>query len=154
MATRTDSKKCTRGSLLQIDDTSSAVNGSSEAVKKTEDQGQDGDMQKMSSLQNLGGVMVETTRTTDDISQLQTVPEPATSDTVVSTLDALRSFPEVHREVASRVDELIQQPGPCSVGKNNLIPNRQSLKTGRYRGREDIVVRHVVWPFNCALQDP
>ena len=29
---------------------------------------------------------------------------------------------------------------------NTSLSNRQSLKTGRYRGRDDVVLQHVVWP--------
>ena len=84
------SKNCTRSSL-QIAETAPTVSAasSSMAAEKTEDQGQDVNMQMMSLLQNLSGKMdtlaskvntLETAQHTDDISQLQSMPVPTMSD--------------------------------------------------------------------------
>ena len=148
------SKRCTRSSLQAVDTTPDTT-ADEHVQHTTEDQGQDVNLQMLALLQNLGSKMDTLTNRVSTLETVQTdvstclpaiVPAPAASDTIIPTLDSLRSFPEVQMEVARRVDELSQQPGPCNVGKNNLLSNRQSMKTGCYRGRDDVVIQHVIWP--------
>jgi len=74
---------------------------------------------------------------------------PSTREDVIPSMAALKSSPEVQREVAKRLRDL-ESRGNTS-GKSF---SSAKLKSGRFRGADAPVVNHVTWPQEFIYAGP